>query len=422
MTQKVVCKTFGCSNLILQTTVDRTGGYCMPCVQAVARKEREEYIRKNRRDLNEFEGVSDVVEIIKIIHSPRSYDPLINWIPHPTPPDRLYLGLTTDEASHLAKYAEGLIGTDRHSEAEEICLCLSAFTDAPLDDCLRALLLYGSIWPSLAFRRAPADVRDELLTRVESDANNRNHIILALAWIGDSMVVEQFGKWRNAPPAWRDSLYIPPEDYARSAGWELTPDGKRRDLFFHRCFALKNEPSPAPELCRAVHERSGNCPWCSSKLTNLFEVALTSLVASSDVASQRPIEVLTCEVCTAFGTIFSNVDRDGRPLWSTDNVRPNYLPDDAASWGRLPSNCLRLAEPRPATYAADQFLPTQFSQLGGHPTWIQDEAYPTCLACRQTMMFLAQLDRQDVERYCEGTYYAFVCLNCMTTATSYQQT
>jgi len=38
------------------------------------------------------------------------------------------------------------------------------------------------------------------------------------------------------------------------------------------------------------------------------------------------------------------------------------------------------------------------------------------------MMFLAQLDRHDIERYSEGTYFAFICLECMATATIYQQT
>lgn len=422
MTEKVVCNTDGCSNLILQTTAERTGGFCMPCVQAVARVEREEFIKKNRRDFNEFEGVNDVVEIIKIIHSPRDYDPLINWIPYPTPTDRLYSGLTTAQAGRLAKYAEGLIGTDRHDEAREICLCLSAFTDASLDDCLRALLAYGSIWPSLPFSRAPIDVRDDLLTRVETDADNRNHIILALAWIGDSTVVEQFSKWRNAPPAWRDALYVPPEDYARSAGWELTLDGKRRDLFFHRCFALRNAPSPSPELFRAVNKRSDSCPWCSSKLVNLFELALSSLNVSGDADQQRRVEVLTCEACTAFGTVFSTIDRKGKSQWSPGNVRPARLPKDSRPWSGLPENSLRIAEVRSATYAADPYLPTQLSQLGGHPAWVQDEGYPTCFECRETMMFLAQLVRHEIERFCEGTYYAFVCTKCMATATTYQQT
>ena len=37
------------------------------------------------------------------------------------------------------------------------------------------------------------------------------------------------------------------------------------------------------------------------------------------------------------------------------------------------------------------------------------------------MMFLAQLDYSDIEQYGEGIIYAFICPDCRTTATSYQQ-
>jgi hypothetical protein len=407
--------------LILETTAERTGGYCMPCVQAAAAKEREEYVRKNRRDLNEFEGVTDAVEVLKIIHKPRTHDPLINWLPHPTPTDKLYLSLNGSEVSRLAEYAEGLIGTDRNEEAEEICLCLSAFADATLDACLRRFVSHGRIWPGV-FRHAPADVRDELLARVENDADNRNHILRALSWIGDSSVVEKFGKWRSEKPAWCDSLHLPPEDYSREAGWELTPEGERRDLFFPPCFALRNGPSTSPVSFRAVNARADRCPWCSTKLTNLFEVDLASYGLGDGVDGESHVVVPTCAVCTAFGTIFSSVDHRGIAIWSSKNVRPDYLPDDTDSWESLPQDSLHIAEARSAMHAADQFLPTQFSQLGGHPTWVQNSAYPKCLECSRTMMFLAQLDHQDIEEYSEGTFFAFVCLNCRMTATVYQQT
>jgi hypothetical protein len=299
----------------------------MPCAQATAKKERDEYIRKNRRDLNEFEGVTDLVEVLKIIHQPRKYDPLINWIPYSTPIGEIYLCLTDAEASRLADYAEELIGRARYEEAEKICLCLSAFTNTSLDNCLRRFVSHGWIWPSFAFRRAPVDVVDELLTRVESDAESRNHILLALAWIGDSSVVEHFGKWRSNTPAWADSLYILPEDYSREAGWELTPDGKRRDLYFSQCYALKKGPTQSPESFRAVNTRSDKCPWCSSMLTNLFEVELAKHGFVNRVHGLRRIEVLTCAVCTAFGTIISNINDSGKAIWSPKNVRPDYLPD-----------------------------------------------------------------------------------------------
>jgi len=423
MSERVLCKKSNCSNLILQTTADDNDGYCMPCVQLAARKEHEEFIRKNRRDVNEFEGITDSVEVLKIVHKPRRYDQLINWIPHPTSTDELYQGLTEAERIRFAEYAEGLIGTDRNEEAEEICLCLTAFCDASLDNCLRRFISHKSFWPSLAFHHSPSDVRDELLTRVEVDENNRNHILLALAWIGDSAVIKRFERWRIDPPSWCDSLYIPLENYSHEAGWELTCDGSRRDLYFLKCHALRRGPSQSPDSFLAISERTDTCPWCSRNLTNLFEVDPALCELSLDSEWKFPIRVVTCEVCTVFaGIIFGVTGNDGQAKWSSKNVRPEYLPDDSYSWGRLPKNTLCLSERRSATFAADQFLPTAFSQIGGHPTWVQNSAYPNCPECSETMMFLAQVAHEDIEEFSEGTYYAFLCPMCKTTATAYQQT
>ena len=45
MSDKIPCITEGCKATILQTTADRTGGYCMPCFQKIKRKEQEEFIQ-----------------------------------------------------------------------------------------------------------------------------------------------------------------------------------------------------------------------------------------------------------------------------------------------------------------------------------------------------------------------------------------
>jgi hypothetical protein len=84
----------------------------MPCVQAKAEQERDAYIRANRRDVNEFEGISDLVEILRITHRPRKIDPLVNWVPYPTSTDEIYLGLDQEECERMSAYADGMIGTD----------------------------------------------------------------------------------------------------------------------------------------------------------------------------------------------------------------------------------------------------------------------------------------------------------------------
>jgi hypothetical protein len=422
MADRVPCLNSNCANTILPATAARTGGICMPCVQAAARTQREEFIRTHRHDVNEFAGVSDPVEVLKIVHKPRPYDPLVNWTPYPTPTDQLYTELSAADQRRLQQYAASLVGTDRNDEAETIALCLAAFTEANLDDCLRAFVGRDSFWPSLPFSRSSPDIRDELVERVQGDSANRNHILLALAWVGDPTVVELFGWWRRSPPSWSASMYLPPHDYSREAGWELADDGSKRQLFLDHCNKLKGGASISQDNFKAIVERDDACPWCGTKLTNLLNVRPSAFGLQPVGNSSGPTQVTTCEVCTMFVPIFGFVDEQGNGHWSQGNARPQYLPDDAANWLRLPQDSLWVGPNRPPRFAADQFLPTTFSQLGGHPTWIQNAEYPKCVECRKTMVFLAQIDNHDIWDMAEGMYYAFVCADCRTTATTYQQT
>jgi len=335
MTERIPCKTAGCSNTILRATAERTNGFCMPCVQAVAKKEREEYIRQNRRNVNEFDGITDPVESLKIIHKKRTYDPLVNWIPHPTPTDQLYCELSNEERLRFAGYVEHLIGSDRNDEAEPILLCLAAFTDAPLDGCLRRLTCSGSFWPSLPFSRASSVLRDQLIERLKRDDGNRNHILLALAWIGDEVVVDVFARWRDRPPDWRESLYIPPEDYSREAGWELTENGRRRNLYFSQCTKLLRGPTTSPDSFRAITDSRDSCPWCRQDLTNLVTLTPSAFGLLGGLVAAR-VQVTTCEACSTFGTVFGEFSEEGHGRWSAWNSRPEYLPDDSTDWGRLP--------------------------------------------------------------------------------------
>ena len=423
MTDRLPCKNPECANRILPETAVRTQGFCMPCVNARKKQEYDDYIRLNRKTINVFAGVSDPVEMLKRVHQPREHDPLISWTPCPFPTDELYLRLTADQASDMAAYAAVLLDEGNHSEAMEIILCLAAFTGANLDDCLRKWAFDDDVdfWSALPFHRSPPDVRDRLLQQVETDAENRNLLLQCLAWIGDEVVVESFARWRQEPPSWRDSLYVPPEDYAREAGWELTGEGLRRNLYFSSCFHLQKQALPQPERLRVATARGDNCPNCTLKLTHLFEIA-PAVVGLSAEDWPDMIRIMTCECCSAYGTVYGKIDSQGQPHWSDKNAPSTLAKRNADDWLLLPVNAVELAKPRAPLFAADQFLPTTFSQLGGHPTWIQDAEYPQCPACTQSMMFVAQIDDQDIDQYGEGLIYGFSCPECRTTATTFQQT
>ncbi|EIZ9843825.1 DUF1963 domain-containing protein [Escherichia coli] len=419
MTHRIPCKSPACISTILPETAARTNGYCMPCEQAQQQREHDEYIKKNKKIVNAFAGLSDPVVMLKLIHQPRKFDALIDWTPCPVPTDALYQQLTTDQAQLMADYATERFASGEYKLAQEICLCLAAFTQANLNAYFREWISYDDLDNDsyMPFHRAPTDVRDRLLERVEDDAENRNCILQCLAWIGDDVVVERFAHWRNSPPPWRSSLYIEPEEYAHEAGWELTAEDQRRNLYFPQCFHLEMKSTGSCEALRVVDERNDTCPNCALPLTNLFDVDLKA-TGLSDNGSFR---VVTCECCTAYSTIFGYMDSKGNAHLSAKNIPPAWLPDDVSEWRRLPVNSMRQGNLRSPLFAADPFLPVSFSQLGGHPTWIQDAEYPLCPQCSHTMMFLAQLDYADIEQYGEGIISAFICPECRTTATSYQQ-
>lgn len=81
MTERLPCRNEGCSATILPATAAKTGGYCMPCKQEMQRAERQRYIEQHRRDIDLYEGITDPVEILKIMHAPVKRDPLIRYFP-----------------------------------------------------------------------------------------------------------------------------------------------------------------------------------------------------------------------------------------------------------------------------------------------------------------------------------------------------
>jgi len=64
LSERIPCRSEGCKATIFQTTTDRTGGYCMPCYQKIKRKEEEEFIKKNRKNVNLYANITDPVEIL----------------------------------------------------------------------------------------------------------------------------------------------------------------------------------------------------------------------------------------------------------------------------------------------------------------------------------------------------------------------
>ncbi|WP_291582163.1 hypothetical protein [Clostridium sp. UBA6640] len=227
MSERIPCRSEGCKATILQTTADRTGGYCMPCYQEIKRKEYEEYIKKNRKDINLYDGITDPVEILKIMHTPKKYNPLESYVKYEKSIEEMYVALSKEDIERMKDYVIKLIESEDIERAQDILLEIVCYTNTEIEECLQALIKKNECYPEVIFKDAPVDVRDYLIEQVSkgSDTLSLNHMLSALAWIGDERVVHLFHEWKKNTPKWRNKLYVPPEEYSLEAGWELTEDG-----------------------------------------------------------------------------------------------------------------------------------------------------------------------------------------------------
>jgi hypothetical protein len=401
----------------------------MPCVQAKARREREEFIRNNRRDVDPYKGLDDPFEILKVMLHPQKPDPLVRLLPCPRAAEDLYAELDAKQTAALLQHATSLPKRRRFEQAEDIARCLTAFTEADISPLLRAFVSAGHFYPGFIFLRATPDIRDlliERLARVHKERNRqiiRNHLLSALAWIGDDCVVDLFGQWHISPPSWAKTLHVPPDKYSEEAGWQLSTDLCRRDLYHRECYPLRRTDAGEPiSPAVAVTERQDRCPWCKRPLSNLLELDCRSGQLAFLACPNGRLTVPICESCGCFGVLFGELGEQGS-TWSAHNTKPDYLPDEGDDGEGVPRRRLSMVRvPRSPWHAADQFLPTTFSQIGGHPAWIQDALYPECPKCHQTMIFVGQVACEDIDEYMEGIYYAFLCSKCHATASCYQQT
>jgi hypothetical protein len=379
---RAACKTAGCTRTILAATAARTGGYCMPCVQAKERQQREAHIRANRRDVDPYDGIDDPLEILKLVHSPPKPDPLIRYAPPPKKPAVLYAELDSGQIAALVRHAHSLLKKGDIQRAQDIAACIVAFVGADISSLLQELIRIEELRPEFVFHRAAPKIRNLLtqhLARVAGrDRLLTDKLLSALAWVGDERAVELFAGWRAQPPSWASDLHIPPHQYAREAGWELSPDGRRRNLYHEICYPLIR----------------GDAATTATSVTALTETNLLEIDGTSDA-----LAFLGCRQQIVV------------PIGDTNLV------------GDLPRRSLvRAGATRSPWHAAMDSLPTQYSQIGGHPTWVQDSEYPTCGTCAKTMPFIGQISCEDIEPNREGIFYAFLCPDCATTASTYQQT
>lgn len=365
--------------------------------------------------------MSEAVSTVRQFHNTGSFGSRENLVRHSQNVTKIYRGLTSYEIGLLVSDA---LNGDKHGG--DYLTCLSCLHPGSLTSFHGRMIESEIFYPGMIYFNACDDVAIALATLVESADTklSRNHLLLCLAWAGNAAAQAAFAKWRKNKPTWVNDLYIPPHAYANEAGWELTHDGQRRDLFFNEAVPLvlagEDKVSSAVEVCLRSEEK---CPWCSRKLTSLLAVDATSYHVSFLKLKPRQWRVLTCDVCTAYGLVYGKSNEAGVE-WHTANTRPTYLPDESNDFDVLPERPLVLADQKRHFMESASWtgLPSgHFSQVGGLPTWVHDAEYPNCPDCSRKMLFIGQVSNEDFDPMLEGIFYAFICNECGTTATHYQQ-
>jgi hypothetical protein len=363
-------------------------------------------------------------------------DELVSWLGALEPTARqdgeagagAYAGLTIEDVDVLFSFALELMDTlpwAAEDVPSDILRPLALLRSEGLAGKHHALLDRSIHYPGELFRGADALAARRLFTELESDSVNRDHVLKALAWIGNDGVRIRFAEWRTSPPTWRSSLHLDPHDYAKEAGWTLDGAGRRRDLYLPVCYPLvaaTDTPLASNAAVRTLTAREDRCPWCNGPLCDLLDLDLRDPAIRLLGLRGERLRIPSCVRCTCYATTYFEVDTRGNASWLQGQVRPEHL-DTQSEYAAPAARPLAIGPARPTPFAGDcQLTGSDRSQLGGHPCWLQDADYPACPRCGDVMLNAGQVAGRDIHDMGEGITYAFLCRGCGVAATSYQRT
>ena len=344
---------------------------------------------------------------------------------------QLLSSLTIEEAQLLSQHTLTYYTPQDEEERDVLSLLaqINMFVPGALAPLLPTLVAHRQFYPGHLYLSAGEETCQQILALLHAPSQERRgHLLLALAWMGTEAVQAQFSAFRLHPPAWRSELYVPPENYSEQAGWKLTEDGRRRDLYFSTCFELIHTEQADPLQMMVTEQTTthARCSWCQRPLRRLLDLDLRDPRCRWISAEGERLCLVVCTRCSFYETTYLDITLAGEAHWSPLNGEMPALLHQISDDGEM----VELPEPlglgmarRTPFEAVGRFLLSEkgISQLGGHPEWIHDAFYPPCPACQQAMPCLGQVAFEDWDDD-EGVFYLFLCLSCRKAATHYQQT
>jgi hypothetical protein len=332
---------------------------------------------------------------------------------------------------------------------------LAAFQRDAMRNIYPGVIAREIFWSGDIYCAGDAATRDALLARLalvevepglaETSPDGWN-ILQCLAWIGDEVVVSHFASWHDVRMIWRPTpkqVEVTPSlagtwradpiaPATREAGWEMTDDERRRNLYSEGwCKLISPEQGVDTESPVSVGAPLDEvCTWCGRPLATILDLDVqTGDFAFLGLHGQQ-LRVPACRWCSYGGGIdplFWRADATGEASWHPANgerpeIGAQYDDDnwaDEPPWVNTPY-ALSAQQTRPFSSLVPDgdFSP---NRLGGLPGWVQYPQHPRCPDCGKSMRFICQLDADEHGGW-EGLLYVLLCAECGVAATVHQQT
>src|SRR5712692_3483555 len=197
-----------------------------------------------------------------------------------------YRELTAQEGKELAQLALDFLEANPDEDtalARIILTRLATVVPGSLKGLYPQFIARRMFWgEGVLFREADPITRDQLFVLLQEqskDIPTLARCVCALSWIGDGTVQDRFHQWQRDAPPWLLTLAQSLDTYTRLAGWELTEDGKRRNLYYQHCYELipvhHGEGAKRSKLVKVMLLREDRCGGCGRHLFTLFDVDLS---------------------------------------------------------------------------------------------------------------------------------------------------
>jgi len=372
--------------------------------------ERKQRIRK----LLGFANKSEIPTLLSDLQNMKDYEGIRGGTELQIVLFDLYYQLNTSNIDYLLRHALALRETGRRSNQDIARQILRYATNLhPRSTVVihNELLKGHRYFPPNLFFDASEHIAKQLRELIKPDNGGFYFALMALMWTR-SQTAQAFMLENHD---WLEER-LPSYLWSHDAGWELTSDETRYDLYYETCYPLINGDESA--TTRVLTQRTDTCAWCDQPLDNVFDLDLTDpRLAFLGITGTR-LRIPTCMTCVGWNTIIFKVDFEGNATWSNHSGdQSEYTRVDP--YEALPNTLTLAEEPRKSPFES-QVMDHGNSQIGGHPFWVNDAFYPKCPDCFQSMKVIGQLQMSDVIPM-DGWIYVYLCVDCQYAATYFDQ-